>query len=109
MIGFNEQKELRVWLSHNFLDNFAHTDNIVANEATMISDIFNIFDAYSDLYSNRPEMTTFTQGLQFVAQLRAPNKSSLTLIKVPENPTVNKPIALKGLQSLKYMENLQKD
>jgi hypothetical protein len=95
MIGFNEQKELRVWLSHNFLDNFAHTDNI--------------FDAYSDLYSNRPEMTTFTQGLQFVAQLRAPNKSSLTLIKVPENPTVNKPIALKGLQSLKYMENLQKD
>jgi hypothetical protein len=75
----------------------------------MVSDIFNIFDAYSDLYSNRPEMTTFTQGLQFIAQLRTPNKSSLTLIKVFESPIANKPLALKELQSIKYVGSRQRN
>lgn len=86
MIGFAENKELRVWLSSNFLDNVSEP-NASVSEATMVEDIFTIFDRYSEEYINRPERMTFSQGLQFVAKLRVFDKNEIRLIKVAHEKT----------------------
>lgn len=54
MIGFNENKEVRVWLSPNFLQHVPEPGSASANETTMVADIFNIFDRFSDQYQHRP-------------------------------------------------------
>jgi hypothetical protein len=51
----------------------------------MVGDVFGVFDAYSELYRGRPEMMSFTQALQYVAQIKTVNRTQITLIKVPSD------------------------
>lgn len=74
MIGFTENKEVRVWFSSNFLDNFPSGSSISVAESTMVEDVFKIFDHYSTTYIDRPNLPTFTKALEFIAQIKFFNK-----------------------------------
>lgn len=93
-----------MWLSRNFLENAPEATSTAANEHSMVSDIFAIFDQYSDLYLNRPELATFTQALQYIAQIKSVNRSQLTLIKVPNES--GRPLMTQSELSLKYKQSI---
>lgn len=87
---------MRVWLSPNFLENFVQAGSSAIGEQIMVEDIFNIFDRYSDLYHQRPELKTFTQALEYIAQLPSINKSQITLVKIPSDQIASSQLPLKS-------------
>lgn len=62
MIFINEEKKIKVWLSPNILENVVKTQRDVS-EQTMVSDIFNVFKAFSKCYEDRQPHMNFVQAL----------------------------------------------